>query len=253
MFTIEEIIPLLYTYDDEEYRKRARTPNYSFEITRGDQRLHYFGTNHSRDISNPQYEALRTYWADFLEKTNGKNAVVFVEGGVRRIHPDEETAVREDSDPGFVTLLAHKANIACYSPEPPSGDIEKYVLENFPEDELNYYYFARMVNQWNHIPDPRPAFEHYMRTFSLEEMKRMHMSITGVEFNESDKELFALLSNPTKRNNPLHKLIRAFGVYRNAFIVQEIEKVWSEGKNIFIVYGGSHPILQERALRTLLT
>lgn len=252
MTTFQEICRLLYTYDDEEYKERAWTPNYSFEIKGTNRFLYYFGANHSRNSDDPQYDRLRKYWADFLEKTKGINAVVFIEGGIRNVRDNEKNSIQLDSEAGFITLLSDKAGIARYCPEPLPEDIKRYVLSTFSEDELNYYYFARTVSQWNRIPEPRPPFEHYVQGFSIEELKRLHSKITSTEFNENDRELFDLLSNPTKLNNPLYKLIRAFGVYRNAYIVQEIEKTWKEGKSMFIVYGGSHAILQERALRTLL-
>jgi hypothetical protein len=252
MSTLEEIESLLYTYDSPEYKEHAWVPNYSFKIEKLDQILYYFGANHSRNNVDVQYEKLRTYWKEFLTKTEGINSIVLVEGGLRRLHPDEGTAIREDAEAGFITLLAHDAGVETYCPEPGLDSQNQYVLASYPREELEYYYFARMVSQWNRIPEPRPRIEEYVKGTSFEEMKRTHLKITGKKFDENDKEIFALLSDPTKESNPLHKLIQTFGAYRNAFIVQEIERLWSEGKNLFVVYGGAHAILQEPALRTLL-
>jgi len=37
------------------------------------------------------------------------------------------------------------------------------------------------------------------------------------------------------------------------YLVKEIIKLWNEGKNLFIVYGSGHAIVQEKALRTCRT
>jgi transcription elongation factor GreA-like protein len=53
----------------------------TFEIINDKQALFYFGANHSRDVNNPQYSALKEYWNKFLSVTNNKDKIIFVEGG----------------------------------------------------------------------------------------------------------------------------------------------------------------------------
>jgi len=267
MDKIQQIENLMYSYGDWNKVARGKGQNYCFEIEKKNQSLFYFGANHSRDINDPQYEKLQAYWQKFFEKTKEKNSIVLVEGGARQIHENEELAVRRDSEAGLITLLASKAGITTYSPEPDPLDERKYILEKFSEDELNYYYFSRLVNAWHNMPEPKSPFEKYIERYSqkkseiknwadygfpLEEMKKVHRKIFKRDFDQNDKDLFALLINPTKEENPLHQVVRATSTYRNICVVQEIEKLWMDGKNIFVVYGGAHPILQEPALRKLL-
>lgn len=262
----EQIESLMHSYDDWNTVGKVKYP-YHFEIQKGNQYLYYFGANHSRDLKNKQYPILKKYWQEFLEKTKGANAVVLVEGGERQVHENEELAVRRDSEAGFITLLAHKAGITTYSPEPDPLNERKYILEKFSEDELNYYYFSRLVNAWHNMPGPKLPFEKHIERYSqkkpeiknwadygfpLEEMKKVHQKILKSDFDQNDKDLFMLLINPTKKENPLHRVVIATSTFRNISIVQEIERLWKDGKNIFAIFGSAHPILQEPALRKLL-
>jgi hypothetical protein len=267
MSRFEKIEKLLYSYEDWNTVARGKTPHYYFEIKKDNQSFFYFGANHSRDIHNSQYKKLKLYWKRFLEETKGENAVVLVEGGVRKIYKNEELAVKGDSEAGFITLLASKVGIPTFSPEPDPLDERDYILKKFSEDELNYYYFSRLANAWNMALEPKASFEEYIGRYSerkskiknwldfgfpLKEMKEIHKKIIKNNFDKNNKELFALLINPTKKENPIRQVVIANSTYRNICVVQEVEKLWNKGKNIFIVYGGAHPILQEPALRELL-
>ncbi|MEK7628306.1 MAG: hypothetical protein AAB421_02725 [Patescibacteria group bacterium] len=267
MDKIEQIENLMYSYNDWSRVAHGKGPNYCFEIEKNDQILFYFGANHSRDINNLQYEKLRKYWQNFFEKTKGLDSIVLVEGGTRQVHENEELAARRDSEAGFITLLANRVGIVTNSPEPNPLDERRYVLKNFSEDELDYYYFSRLVNAWHSMLEPKSSFEKYIERYSqkkpeiknwkdygfpLKKMREVHQKILKSDFAQNDKELFSLLVNPTKKENPLYQVVRATSTYRNIFVVQEIEKLWHDNKNIFVVYGGAHPILQEPALRTLL-
>ena len=258
---------LLYSYYNWSTVAKNKGSGYHFEINKNNQVLFYFGANHSRDKNDPQYEKIRNYWQKFLDKTGGKNSIVIVEGGVRQVHENEELAIKRDSDPGFITFLADKSGISTDSPEPDPSEQRRYLLKSFSEDEIDYYYFACLVNQWLRYQEPKPLFEKYMERyaqqkeeitnwahhgFPLESMKRIHKKLFNSDFDENDKEFFGLIINPTKKDNPLQKVVVANSTHRNVHMVREIEKLWEKGKSIFIVYGSAHAILQEPALRKLL-
>lgn len=268
MVTNEEIEQLLYSYDDWSVVAQGKVGGpYCFDILQGQQTLFYFGANHSRDINNLQYEKLRKYWQRFLDVNNSADVLVFVEGGERIVHETEELAVRRDSEAGFITLLAHRVGITTYSPEPGAVEERKYLLSKFSEENIDYYYFARLVNQWHNYPEPKADFNAYIgrytehkepmtnwsyHGFPLERMKTIHEKLFGASFDERDKELFALLINPTRKDNPLRDVVIGSSTFRNIHMVQEIKRLWDDGKSLFVVYGSAHAILQEPALRKLL-
>ncbi|MFZ2523299.1 MAG: hypothetical protein WAW92_02830 [Minisyncoccia bacterium] len=77
-----------YLLPREQYAEESKkyTDVFStFEVNNDKQSLFYFGANHSRDINNPQYPSLKEYWNKFLDTTNNKNTIIFVEGGLRKL------------------------------------------------------------------------------------------------------------------------------------------------------------------------
>lgn len=259
----EDIEPLLYSYN--EWKSVYKKIPYSFTIEKNGQYLYYFGANHSHDPKNEQFPLLRECWKDFLEKTDGENAVVFVEGGLRKLLEGEETAIKQDSESGFITFLANNAHVPVHCPEPNRTTERSELLKKFSKEEVQYYYFARVAHAW-HRRDLKPDFEeyigHYLKKdkadsgwqdfdFSFEHMKLIHKKLFGDDFENNEQFSFRNI-NPTVENSVINKVARACSTHRNVHIVSEIIKFWKEGKNIFVVFGGSHAIVQEPALRRLL-
>jgi hypothetical protein len=258
-----EIESLLYSHDD--WKNVAKKWPYCFEIDKNRQFLFYFGSNHSHDPNNEQFPILKEFWKKFLESTSGKNAIVFVESGLRKVSENEEATIKQNSEGGLITFLANDANIPTYCPEPGPIEERTALLKKFSKDEIQYYYFSRIAHAW-HRRDPKPDFENYIMhflqrdktesgweefDFSLENMKRIHKEMFGTDF-ENDEQLSFKNINPTVESSVINKVARACSTYRNVHIVSEILKFWKEGKNIFVVFGGSHAVLQESALQKLL-
>lgn len=63
---MEEIKQSLMTY--EEYKQTHVQTPYSFKIEKNGQRIYYFGSNHSTDLNNEQYEQLRKFWSGLQVK-----------------------------------------------------------------------------------------------------------------------------------------------------------------------------------------
>ncbi|MCK9351460.1 MAG: hypothetical protein WCT49_04130 [Candidatus Paceibacterota bacterium] len=258
----KEIESLLYSYD--EWKSIAKKWPYCFEIEKNEQLLYYFGANHSHDPNNEQFPVLREFWGKFMDKTGGKNSVVFVEGGLRKVLKDEEMTIKRNGEGGLITWLAKDIEAHIYCPEPTRTEETEALLKKFSKDEIEYYYYMRGLHSGSRL-NPKPNFEEYANKcltrdkteskwedfdFSIENMKRIHKNLFGVDFDENE-DRFSYI-NPTTENSVINKVARACSTYRNVHIVSEILKFWQEGKNIFVVFGGAHAVLQEPALRKLL-
>jgi hypothetical protein len=258
-----DIEPLLYSYED--WKTVYKKIPYCFKIEKNRQYTYYFGANHSHDPKNEQFPILKEFWGDFVEKINDRKSVVFIEGGLRKRIESEDTAIKEDSEAGLVTFLAHTAGIPAYCPEPDATKERESLLKKFSKEEIQYYYFARVAHAW-HRRNPKPDFEeyigHYLKQdeadskwedfdFSMGNMKMIHKTLFGVDFENDEKFSFQNI-NPATENSVINKVARACSTYRNVHIVSEILKFWKEGKSVFVVFGGAHAILQEPALRELL-
>ena len=80
----ELLIPL-----DAYYKIEHQIPyNYTIEIK--GQVIYYFGSKHSFDPENPQFESIRKFFNDFLSHTTKENSIVLVEGGERPVASSEK-------------------------------------------------------------------------------------------------------------------------------------------------------------------
>ena len=124
-----------------------------------------------------------------------------------------------------------------------------------------------MVYFWGIMPLKKPDFEAEVSQFlnqykeavgwtdfdvSLDNMKKIHKKFFDQEFDEKESSFFYNIINPTKDDTKLNKVARQDTILRNSYIIQNIKKYWEEKKNLFVVFGSSHPIMQEPALRKLL-
>lgn len=262
-----KILSLMHSPEDWQTVGNKPRP-YCFEIDNRDQSLYYFGANHSRDIEDEQYPKLEQYWKQFLGKTGGKDCVVFVEGGIRKMWTDKEVAVQNDSEAGFITILAHEFGTSVECPEPNSEVEREYLLEKYNKDQIQYYYFARLIPVWHKGREPREVFEEFIKRyqrvntssdaswsdydFSLQNMKEVHRSLFDTSFDEKDVDFFKSIVNPMTEKSIINKVARECTMFRNVHIVTKIEEYWKEGKSIFVVFGHSHAVMQEPALRQLL-
>lgn len=150
-------IMLLMTY--EEYKKFKHSTPYAFSIPCGTNILYYFGERHSYDPAHEEWVAEKIFWQQFLKATQEHKRIVFVEGGKRPVGESEEKSISTDGGMGFITYLAHQADIDTYCPEPNRSYERQELLRQFSKEESQYYYFARVVGQWNRKQEPKPNFE----------------------------------------------------------------------------------------------
>jgi len=265
-----EIESLLHSYADWETIGNKPRP-YCFEIEKDGQYLYYFGANHSRDIKDEQYQKLEEYWQSFKDKTKNHTKIVLVEGGVRKLWPDEKTAVIKDSEAGYITYLAAKDNIHIESPEPERDAERQFLLQKYSKDQIQYYYFVRIVPVWHRLPKESQTLDEFIKgyakslsngargedwneyDFSFENMKKIHYELFSTIFDENDKDFLRSLGNPTNEKTVINKVARDSSRFRDVYIVSKICDLWAEHKNIFVVFGLAHPIFQEPALRKLLS
>lgn len=258
----------MHSRDDWKMHKDKPRP-YCFEIENKDESLYYFGANHSRDIQDEQYPKLEQYWNRFLAKTVNKDRVVFVEGGKRKIWADKETAVHNDSEAGFVTKLAHESSVSVECPEPDANIERDYLLEKYSKDQIQYYYFARLIPVWHKGKEPKESFENFVKKyervmtsenekwgdydFSLKNMIYVHQRLFSTPFDENNIDFFKSIVNPMTEKSIINEVARDCSMFRDVHIVTKIKDRWKEGKSMFVVFGSSHAIMQEPALRQLLS
>lgn len=259
---------LLLSSDEmaEKYKELGKDYEYPyvFKISKNGQTLYFLGSHH---LLNPedkqvdkQFESIRSYWEEFLEKTDRKDCVVLVEGWDSFVEKSESRA-KKRTEAGFTNFLASKEDIKAFTPEPSRLQVARKLLKKFSKDEVMYSYFAAFATQWHRMKN-KPGFEEYMDAsmrdckrqlemkgydISLENFTRLHDETHDHTFDKNNRGCFYNDHNPTTND-----VSREEGLLRDLHMVPEIKRLWDEGKNIFIVYGSGHAIVQEPALKKLL-
>lgn len=257
-------MPLL---TQDEYSKIKHKIPYIYKIQNKTQFLFYFGERHSFDPNNKQWIQIKKFWFDFIKKTENQKRVAFIEAGRPSAKETEEKAILEAGGTGLITFLASQSNIKIYCPEP-NKTYEMHELEKqFSREEIEYYYFARIVHQWWKIPDPKPIFEEYIIRFlerdrkvsnwddfdfSFKKLKIIHKQLFNTEFDLNNQDFFKELVAPVELKTVINKVARASGEIRNEYIVKKIQKYWDNKFSIFIEYGASHAVIQELLLKETL-
>lgn len=239
---------------------------YTLTLESNGVRLYYFGEAHSFDPKIPQWDTLRGYWKDYLGNTEKGRRIVFVEGGTHELPSDqsESAAILSDGGAGLGQWLAKEEGILVRSPEPNEAYERSELEKDFSRDEIQYYYFARVVLQWIRTMEPRMPFDQYIQAFlnadkkysgwddydfSLEHMKLLHEQFTGRTFDPTEKQVFYDQSNPANSSTVGGRVSRGSSQVRDTFIVSEIVSQIKNGVSVFAIYGGSHVVIQEPLLR----
>jgi len=259
-----------YAETEKRYRiakrssKSFRRGFITFKIKNSKQAMFYFGANHSRNPTNPQYIALRKYWKDFLKTTKGKNGIVLIESRLRLLIEDEKQSIINGSEGSFITLLASRAGIPVVCPDLSDEQLMDNMI-GYNKDEILLYWFLRWFNNYQKHSTPKPNFEKSAKMWceyqkqksmwkgvkiSLPRLKKLYKNILDKDFNENKNP--NNLVNPNKTRMPINKVARCQSNLRDLNIVSEITRYWQEGKNIFVVFGHGHLIIQKSALKKLL-
>jgi len=264
MASINDIKPFLSSWED--IQKQLTGNPITFKINKNSQHLFYFGSNHTFDPNHPQFKQIKEFFDEFIKLTNKDNRVAAVEGGIRPVESSPEESIEAQGEAGYICYLASKENVRIISPEPERSHEMEGLLDKFTKDEIQYYYFARVVHQWNRR-NPKPNFEEYLSRFiendrhetgwmdydfSIENMKSIHKKIFNTEFDENDMKFFYNAVNPVELNYVTNKYSREIGVNRYAFIVKTLLDEWNKGNSIFVVFGSGHALTERNALEKFL-
>lgn len=255
---------LLLNYPELKKLKKSSINKY---ILKNDfQQIFYFGANHSHDPKNKQYQILQKFWEAFLKNTKNEKRLVLVEGGVSKNFDSKAKAIKANSENGFISFLARNNKIVLKSPEPSLKYEVSELLKDYSKEEIEYYYFVRVIHQWHTIPNPRPEFNKYISSFLKKDQKvlgwkNFNFTISNLEkihkkfFKKlpdyTNEKFFNDLMNPYK-NTKVNRIASSSGRIRDIYILKEIQKQWKVGNNLFIVYGSNHAIMQKPALEEMI-
>jgi hypothetical protein len=264
MVEIEDKIKSLLLTWDEYNKKKFNTP-YTFSVKKQNQELFYFGGGHSYKPDDLQNSQIEDEFEKFILRNNYKNTISVIEGRFKNVREIKEENIKLGGESGLLAYLSKQKEVPFFCFEPKFGEIINKLLGKYSKDILFYYSINKLALQYNKILE-KPKFENYLFKFmerdridtgwydfdfSLENAKRIHKKLFNTDFDENDKMFFYHNVNPAENSSVFNEISKDFDIYRDVSIVKNILEKWQEGKNIFVVYGSGHAIIQERALKTL--
>lgn len=202
---------------------------------------------------------IKEKWSEFISQAQNPLAVVESEGWRVRALTETES-ITQGGESGFTGFLARQSDVPVTSFEPDRAQEAAALLRKFSKEQIEYYYFARIIAQWHRMKN-RPSveefaiwhLEQYKQTlhwddfdFSIQHMRIIHQTLFGSFGGALDLNnvgWFDLIKNPTQEKNPLREVVQASGEYRDAHIIDGIRNAWKEKKNdVFVVYGSGQEV-----------
>lgn len=265
------------TPEDYASGHEHETP-YLYHLAGGGKDLLYFGAEHT---NNPAHPALSRLAAEF---SAFKPDLALIEGipQINTLSAEQiaeytagfsiEALVKKIGEKGVVAKLATELGCELYSPEPSDAAAVGFLLgQGFSRDEIFIQQVADQIPQFAR-QDLDQDFQNYMQpyfkrmqenfewsgyNFSVAHFELLHATLLKRSFDLHDIHFYVELSDPIPwpdRHMPygrINMLAAAWNGYRDRYIVQNIAEQFKTHDRIFVVYGASHAVMQEPALRNL--
>ncbi|WP_461079720.1 hypothetical protein [Spirosoma flavus] len=235
------------------------------DLRNGKKQLVFFGASHVRDTSHPQFSQL----VKAFNKLNPE--IAFNEGGqisMDRKYPTLDSAIHANGETGVVKYLCDSLGIKLMN-----GDLDEKqefaaLQKEFPKDQI-YLYLAieRFLDGYRKGYFPGMTLEKaWQEKFisylteadfrlsteaqSLDSLKRIYRKYLHKDFslNKLEEVYDYYLTN----DGPLGDVSRGTKVVRDRALLQKIDSALNVHDRVFVVFGGSHRIALEPALKEII-
>ena len=244
----------------KEYSRHSYTWPYILDIGTPKGWLLYFGAKHTNDPTDPQISEIERLWTQFHPD------VAFNEGGNPPIEKTRDDAVSKYGEPGVVRYLAARDKVFVQSIDPPHAAEVAELLRNFPPGQVKLFFVLRQVSEYGRVyrGTANTLEEELQRILpifaatpglngppnSISELQAVYARYFPNQgtFKDARPSWF----DPVKSETFLNKIARRSSEYRDRYMVGLLTQALKEGKGVFAVVGGSHVVMQERAIRAYL-
>ncbi len=183
---------------------------------------------------------------------------------------DRDEIILKMGESGFTIKLALENNLPWHCPEPTDREHYAELLEaGFSKDEVFAWSIFRLLDQYNRQIS-RDGFEKYIQgyvhdfiqatdwkdfSYTLEHALSVGEEIYGTPIDvENDKHANERVDpipweQTKERQTVFNKISAQSGIHRDRKIVTDIIELSEKYNKLFIVYGGTHAVVQEPALR----
>ncbi len=261
----------------EQYAQIQHETPYVFDLKFGDTRLFYFGSPHTGDPKNPLFKDIESAFNEV------EPDIVFVEGvnirGDReRFNERLKSASREEviehmGEPGYSLKLAAEKGIEWRSPEPIDEDLYNNLLDKgFSKDHILAWEVLHILPQYNRLMK-KEGFKDYVKgsidrfkqatnwegfDYSYDHAIKLAQEILGHTIDvENEAEALDYIDpipweDKKDTQTIFNRIGEASSLFRDRKIVSDVANSLESYKRVFVVYGASHAVMQEPALRKLI-
>ncbi len=261
---------------NEQYLEHSFAKNemssYVFDVSKDNKNILYFGSEHTNKVGDPMFEQISQSFA------KAKPQIVYVEGmnsinnrknEIRNIGKDMSIDEAISYGESTYTLkLAVDANVDFESPEPDfKQEIQHILKQGYSKKDIFNFYTYRDIAQYQRQYDAKnmegligylaPHFDNFKKEsgWSDNEIELFKQELFAHIDLESDE--YAVDVSPVLRKDREQKVTNHISQvsshFRDEHMIGRIAEGLKKYDRIFVVYGGSHAVVQEPALKTLLS
>ncbi|HKI89412.1 MAG TPA: hypothetical protein VKA38_10310 [Draconibacterium sp.] len=245
----------------KEYQKTEHTEPYVWQLKSISGELLYFGSRHSFNPEDSQFNKLKTFFKDFSPD------IVYTEGFPADVSSiSNKEAIQKYGEFGLTWKLAGEANIEVYSLEPNRKKEIGYLQnKNWSNEQIILFYTLRQVAQSHQQQvdiDLNKILPQYLS--SLKQRFGLTGPLTLHEFEqvvirllpdaEDWKEIPAsyFYPGPQKPEHFTNQIATDSNQFRDKYHTEQIVKAVKGNNRVFVVAGSAHAVMQEPAIRALL-
>lgn len=274
----DEIAPLIMT--PEEHNATGIHFPYCYEIACRNTALFYFGTRHFSDPTDRMFAlivgAVEAFKPDYLLVELEPHLYTRVPRKQRADFRDTFRGVSREravtkGDPYLGIKLAADLQIDVECPEPPLDELFAHLhKEGFSPQHVASFYLLRAASNYSlyknemsfselityRINMLSPLWPHSQELLSWELAYKTGVELFGSDVVDNPDALKPKISPVVTLTSPHRSVISdiaaSVGTLVELTVVSRIIELTKEGKRPFVLFGASHALRHEKALRTLL-
>jgi hypothetical protein len=242
----------------KEYETRSVQWPYllRFDPPRGS--LLYYGARHTYAPQDAQVEQIERLWTCF------QPTMAYNEGGNPPVEKSRDSAVEKYGEAGLVRFLAARDNVPVASLDPDRAEEVAHLRQSFSDTDVKLFFVLRAVAQFADRRGPSGVDAELQRVLAILNgspglgVSPRSISEVAAAFTEKFPDVEGYGKSPMRWFDPmrsetfLNRVSRTGSEYRDRAIVANLTRSLADRQRVFAVVGGTHVVMQEGALSSLL-
>lgn len=243
--------PVIMAWD--EYARRSVQWPYvlTFETTNGT--LLYYGARHTYTPADTQVQQLEQAWACF------RPTMAFNEGGNPPVETSRDAAVEKYGEAGLVRFLAARDDVPVASLDPDRAEEVAHLRKRFTPEQVKLFFLLRNAAQFADRRGAEGVDAELQRVLTIHNATPglgvaprtlpEVVAAFGERFPDADYRRTPLRwFDPMRSETFLNEVSRSDSEFRDRAMIAILERSIADGQRVFAVVGGTHVVMQERAL-----